>query len=400
MSAIKIRDVKVFLTAPDGQNLVVVRVDTSEPELYGLGCASFAYRAYAVKDVVERCFKPLLVGRDVSRIEDIWKLLMLNGYWRNGPIGNNAVSGIDMALWDIKAKMAGMALYDLLGGKCRDRVDVYRHCNAGSKEQVLELAQQAVDSGCHYIRAAYTAYDAPSTDSAYLCLANDCKYYDPRSHRKHIVDLLSSLRAKFGDSIELMTDTHERIDPTDAVKLAKELEPLDLFFMEDPVAPEQTEWLKRIRALTTTPIGLGEVFNQPADWLPLMQNHLIDFLRCHLSAIGGLTPARKAAAMAEAYGVRTAWHGSLDMTPIAMAVQTHLDYAIPNFGIQEYYGYGPQTADVFPGAPVYRDGALWLNEAPGHGVGFDEKAAAAFPPHDKPTKWTEMRLPDGTLHTP
>lgn len=397
---IGIRDIHVYLTAPDGQNLVVVRVDTTEPGLYGLGCASLAYRAFAVKDVIERCFRPLLIGRDVSRIEDIWKLLMVNAYWRNGPIGNNAVSGIDMALWDIKAKMAGMPLYDLLGGKSRDRVSVYRHCNAGTKEQVLELAEATVASGCRYIRAAYTAYDGPSETNTYLCLANNAHIYDPREHMRNIVDLMGALRARFGSGVELMTDTHERIDPANAVKLAKALEPLDLFFMEDPLPPEQVAWLRRLRGAATTPVAIGEVFSHPAEWTPLLQERLIDFIRCHFSAIGGLTPARKLAGMAEVYGVRTAWHGSLDMTPIAMAVQTHLDFAVPNFGIQEYYGYGPHTADVFPGAPVYRDGALWLNETPGHGVCFDEKAAAAFPPHEKPTLWTEMRLPDGTLSYP
>lgn len=399
MAAIQIRDVRVYLTAPDAQNLVVVRLDTTEPGLYGLGCATLAYRADAVRTVIESYFKPLLIGRDVSRIEDIWKLLHQNAYWRNGPVLNNAISGVDMALWDIKAKLAHMPLYDLLGGKCRDRVDVYRHCNAASKEQVLELAQQAVDGGCKYIRAAYTAYDGPG-ESGYLCLSNQCKVYDPRQHRRHIVDLLESLRQRFGDSIELMTDTHERLDPVDAVKLAKALEPLDLLFMEDPVAPEQKEWLTRIRSVCSTPLAIGELFCHPAEWTPLLESRTIDYLRCHVSAIGGLTPARKVAAMAEAYGVRTAWHGSLDMTPIAMAVQTHLNYALPNFGIQEYYGYGPHTAEIFPGSPVYQDGALWLNEVPGHGVDFDEKAAAHFPPHNKPTCWTEMRLPDGTLHTP
>lgn len=400
MKAITIRDIKVYITAPDGQNLVVVRVDTSEPDLFGYGCASFAYRAFSVRDIIERYFKPLLLGRDVSRIEDTWKLLMVNGYWRNGPIGNNAISGIDMALWDIKAKLARMPLYDLLGGKSRDRVNVYRHCNAGSKEQVIDLAAEAIESGCKYIRAAYTAYDTPSKDSSYLCLLNDQKYYDPRAHMRNIVDLLSSLRAKFGNEIELMTDTHERIEPADAVKLAKELEPIDLYFMEDPLSPEMTEWLLRIRNNCTTPIALGEVFSHPNEWLPLIEGGLIDFIRCHLSAIGGLTPARKVAAVAEAHGVRTAWHGPLDVTPIAMAVQTHLDYVSPNFGIQEYYGYGSHVADIFPGSPEYRDGALWLNEVPGHGVSFNEDVAAKFPAHEKPTKWTEMRVLDGTLHTP
>lgn len=399
MEQITIRDIKVFLLCPEGQNLVVVRVETNEPGLYGYGCATHAYRAYAVKDIIDRSYRPLLIGRDVSRIEDLWKLMMVNGYWRNGPIANNAVAGIDMALWDIKAKMANMPLYDLLGGKCRDRVNVYKHCNAGTKEQVLELAHRALDTGCHYIRAAYTGYDGPS-DSEYLCLANDCKYYDPKQHRKYIVDLFESLRSEFGDSIEMMTDTHERLDPNDAVKLAKALEPLDMYFMEDPLSPENAGWLDRIREQCMTPIAWGEVFSHPHEWMSVIEKRQIDFIRCHISAIGGLTAARKIATFAELYAVKTAWHGPLDMTPIAMAVQVHLDYASPNFGIQEMYSDSELTHDIFPGSPTYRDGAIWLNEKPGHGVDFNEALAEKYPPHEKTTKWTEMRLPDGTLHTP
>ena len=396
-----IQGIRVYITAPDGQNLVVVRVDTNQPGLYGLGCATLAYRAYAVKQIIEDCLAPLLIGRDVSRIEDLWRLMTFNSYWRNGPLINNAASGIDMALWDIKAKMANMPLYDLLGGKCRERVNVYRHCNGTNKEKVFELAEKTLETGCRYLRVAYTGYDAPSDiDSGYLCLANGIKTYDPKSHTKHIIDLLSFLRAHYGDRVELMTDTHERLDPTEAVLLAKALESLNLYFMEDPVAPEHIAWLERIRSSCTTPIGMGELFTSPHEYRQVIEKRWVDFIRCHLSAIGGLTPARKVAALAELYGVRTAWHGSLDMTPIAMAVQTHLDFASPNFGIQEYYGYGPATAGVFPGAPVYQDGALWLNDAPGHGVSFDEKEAAKYPPHEKITQWTEMRPPDGTLHTP
>ena len=399
MAPVTIRNIRAFLLCPEGQNLVVVKVETSEPDLYGYGCATFAYRAFAVKDVIERSFRPLLTGRDVSRIEDLWKLMMVNGYWRNGPIVNNAVSGIDMALWDIKGKMAGMPLYDLWGGKCRDRVDVYRHCNAGTKEQVLELAHRAYESGCRYIRAAYTGYDGPSC-SGYICLDNKCKVYDPKQHRKNTLDLFETLRREFGDSVELMTDTHERIDPADAVKLAKALEPLDMFFMEDPLSPENAGWLERIREQCTTPIAWGEVFSHPHEWTEIIQKRLVDFIRCHVSAVGGLTQARKIASFTEVYGVKTAWHGPLDMSPVGMAAQVHLDYASPNFGIQEMYTDSELSHELFPGSPEYRDGAVWLHEAPGHGVGFNEKLAEKYPPHEKHTQWTEMRLPDGTLHTP
>lgn len=395
-----IADLRVFLTAPDGQNLVVVRVDTSIPGLYGLGCATLSYRAGAVRHVLEESLRPLLLGREAGRIEELWQLMYANAYWRGGPVLNNAVSGVDMALWDIKAKQAGMPLCELLGGRYRDRVPVYLHCNGADTDAVRELAARAVASGCRYLRVAYTGYDAPGRDGGYLCLAGHGKRYDPRAYRRNIAALLGLLRSEYGDTVELITDVHERLDPPCAVALAKELEPLALFFLEDPVPPEQMQWLGRLRQVCTTPIGMGELFCREEQCLQAMQNGWLDFIRCHLSALGGLTPARRVAALAQAFGVRTAWHGSLDMTPIALAVQTHLDLAIPSFGIQEYYGCSEAAAGIFPGAPEYRDGALHIREAPGHGVSFDEKLAAQYPPREGPTLWTEMRLADGGLHLP
>jgi len=397
---VTIEDIRVFLTAPDGQNLVVVKVLTSQPGLYGLGCATQAYRASAVREVILHDLRPVLLGRDVSRIEDLWQLMNVNGYWRQGPVNNNAISGVDMALWDIKAKMAGMPLFDLLGGKCRERVTAYLHCNAATTEEVIAKTEKAVASGCRHLRVAYTAFDGPGGDGGYLCLQTTGKVYDPKRHMKSIVSLLQTLRDRYGDTVELMTDTHQRLDPADAITLTKELEPLHLLFMEDPLPLEQLDWLPRLREGCKTPIAFGENITDVSVAYRLIANRWIDYIRCHLSDIGGLTPARKIAHLAEIYGVRTAWHGPLDMTPIGMAVQTHLDFASPNFGIQEFYTCSEAASAIFPGAPVCRDGAVWLNETPGHGVDFDEKEAAHFPPHDRPTVWTEMRLPDGTLHTP
>ena len=398
--SVQITGLRVFLTAPDQQNLVIVRMETNQPGLYGLGCGSFAYRARAVRQILEDELCPLLQGRDASRIEDIWQLVNVNAYWRSGPVLGSALAAVDMALWDIKGKMAGMPLYDLLGGKCRERVDLYCHCNAKDDDAILEKTERAKADGFRVLRVAYSDFDGPSRDDSYLCLRNECKHYDPRRHMRSIVHLLQKLRLHFGEETGLITDTHERLSPADAVVLAKELEPLHLFFMEDPLSPENLPWLARIRQSCTTPIAIGEVFSHPSEYKQVIENRWADYIRCHLSAVGGLTPARKIAALCEFYGVRTAWHAPLDTSPVSIAVQTHLDYASPAFGIQEYCGLSPQSAEVFPGLPECRGGALYVSDAPGHGVDFDEHAAKRYPPREGPTRWTEMRWMDGGLHTP
>jgi mannonate dehydratase len=155
---VTIRDIKTICTAPEGINLLVVKVETSEPGLYGLGCGTFAYRHLAVKMVVEEYLRPLLIGRDVSDINDIWQLMHQNGYWRNGPIENNAISGVDMALWDIKGKMANMPLYQLFGGKCREGVPVYRHVDGRDLSEICENIAKYREIGVKTIRCQCGGY--------------------------------------------------------------------------------------------------------------------------------------------------------------------------------------------------------------------------------------------------
>jgi len=401
MEPIRIRDIRTIVTAPDGQNLIIVRVDTTEPGLYGLGCATLAYRVEAVCAAVEKSLKPLLIGRDVSEIEGLWKLMMVNSYWRNGPVLNNAVSGVDMALWDIKGKVANMPLYDLFGGKSRDYITPYLHANARSKEEIFEIADRYVSEGFRYIRSNYTSFDGPSNSNDYLCLRNQAYTYDPRTYVWNVVDLMESLRDRYGKSVELMTDIHERVEPADAAYVIKQLEPVNMFFVEDAVAPEQVEWLRNIRMQCVTPLAIGETFVNPVEYMPLVKDRLIDFIRVHPSMIGGITGTRKCAAVSEAFGVRTAFHGPLDMSPVGHAAQIHIDLNIANFGIQEFYRYSEKTAEVFPGAPYCEGGKLLLgSDRPGIGVEIDEKLAAKYPPKLGATGWTEMYLRDGSLHTP
>lgn len=417
----KITRVRPILTAPDGIALVVVKLETNQDGLYGLGCATFTQRPTLVARAVEEYLDPLLRGRDPANIEDLWRLMYLNSYWRNGPVLNNAISGVDMALWDIKGKVAGMPVYQLLGGKCREAAMVYRHADGRDPQEVLEHVRTYQEQGVRAVRLQMggyggrvkelTAATAAPSEVAPQVTRRDQQldrpgsafpgaYYDPDVYARSIPALFEHVRAAVGFDLFLLHDIHERLAPIDAIRMARDLEPYRLFFLEDPLAPDQIEWFRRLREQSATPIAMGELHTNPAEWRPLIAEQLIDFVRAHISAIGGLTPARKLAALCEAFGVRTAWHGPGDVSPVGHAANLHLDLSCPNFGIQEHISFGEALYEVFPGTPELRDGYLWASEGPGFGVDLDEARAARYPITLKPIGWTQSRWPDGTLWTP
>lgn len=414
--ATTIERVRVICTAPEGINLVVVKVDTNQDGLYGLGCATFAYRHLAVKTVVEEYLDPLLKGRNVENIEEIWQLMHQNGYWRNGPIENNAISGVDMALWDIKGKMANMPVYQLFGGKCREGIPVYRHADGKDLSELCENIQRFQEMGITNIRCQCGGYGGDSYGTTPKTSPNGALpgvYLDSRTYIKKTVELFGGIRDKIGYDMNLVHDVHERIAPTEVIRLVKELEPFDLFFLEDPVCIEQTEWLRRLRQQSSIPIAEGELFNNPKEWKTLISEQLIDYIRVHISQIGGITPARKLQIFAEQYGVKTAWHGPGDMSPIAHAANIHIDLAAPNFGVQEWSGIeppnfviqdlkGPHGAllEVFPGLPEFDKGYVYANDTPGLGVDINEEEAAKYPCENTVTTWTQTRKRDGSLQTP
>lgn len=412
----KIQNIRVICTAPEGINLVVVKVETNQPGLYGLGCATFAYRHLAVKTVVEEYLEPLLKGRSVENIEDLWQLMHQNGYWRNGPIENNAISGVDMALWDIKGKMANMPVYQLFGGKCREGIPVYRHADGRDLEELCENIQRFQEMGITHIRCQCGGYGGESYGSLPETApigAQPGVYLDERAYVRETVNLFEGIRKKIGYEMQLIHDVHERVSPMEAIHLAKELESYDLFFLEDPVSIEQTDWLRRLRQQTSIPVAQGELFNHPIEWKDLITEKLIDYIRVHISQIGGITPARKLQIFAEQFGIRTAWHGPGDMSPVAHAANIHIDLAASNFGVQEWSGIeppnhviqdlkGPHGAllEVFPGLPEFHKGYVYANQKPGLGVDLNEKEASKYPCENVVTTWTQTRRRDGALQTP
>jgi mannonate dehydratase len=414
--ATKISDIKVIMTAPEGINLVVVKVETNQPGLYGLGCATFTYRHVAVQCLIEEYLKPLLLGRNAENIEELWHLMHHNAYWRNGPIENNAISGIDMALWDIKGKMANMPVYQLFGGKCREGVPIYRHAEGKDLNELCENIGKYKEQGITHIRCQCGGYGGSGYGEAPENApmgAMDGSYLDTKKYMKDTVKLFDGIRSKIGFDVALCHDVHERISPAEAIKFAKELEPYDLFFLEDAVSLEQAEWIRLLRAQTTIPLAQGELFNNPVEWKYLITERLIDYIRVHISQIGGITPARKLQIFAEQFGVKIAWHGPGDMSPIAHAANIHIDLAAPNLGIQEWSGTeppnfiiqelkGPREAllEVFPGLPKYIKGYVYANDQPGLGIDINETEAAKYPCTNTVTTWTQTRLLDGSLQTP
>ena len=390
---IRITDVRAICTAPQGTRLVVVKVETSEPGLYGLGCATFSPRARAVAFAVDEYVRPFVLGRDPADIEDIWHACRLSSYWRDGPILNNALSGLDQALWDIKAKRAGVPLYQLLGGRCRRAADVYVHVKSDDFGVVTDRIQAFREQGYRYFRCQP---DSPGR------LEMKQPDWNARAFCRQVPRMFEHLRGQLGDEVEFIHDVHERLPPPLAIQLARDLEAFKLFYVEDLFAPEDNDWYRNLREQSSIPVAMGEVYVSTHEYLPMIRDRLIDFIRVHVSAIGGLTPARKLAVLCEFFGVRTAWHGPDDVSPVGHAAQLHLSLATPNFGIQETHLFGDAMREVFPGIAEVRDGALWCNERPGLGIDIDEAAAARHPYPDHPLNgsWPTARLPDGTVVRP
>lgn len=426
MSNLQIRDVRVILTEPDNIRLVIVKVETSEPDLYGVGCATFTQRPSAVVAAVVDYLRPFLIGKDPADIEDIWQSCYVSSYWRNGPVLNNAISGVDQALWDIKGKLADMPVYDLFGGKARDAAAVYVHSSGRDPQEVEDLARAFIEQGFHHIRvqvatpgyATYGSGGPPADDSLQtgprvitnritaqdpdVLYAHPGGIFEPRPYVKSALGLFEHIREALGWDVELLHDVHERVPPIMGVELAKEVEQYKLFFLEDLFAPEDNDYFRMVRQQTSTPIAMGELYNNPHEITPMIKDRLIDFIRVHISQIGGLTPARKLAALCEAFNVRTAWHGPGDTSPVGHAANLMLDVNTWNFGIQEYALFPERTMEVFPGCPEVKDGYMWPNGRPGLGIDVDERLAASYPFKERAFggAWDTVRRADGGVVRP
>ena len=398
----KIKEIKVVVTCP-GRNFVTVKIVTDD-DLHGVGDATVNGRELAVAAYLKEHVVPCLIGRDASKIEDIWQYLYRGAYWRRGPITMAAISGIDMALWDIKAKAANMPLYQLLGGASRENVMVYSHAQGMTIEETVEAVLEKKEQGYAAIRAQcgipglpaiYGTADGADQSKGIVENLPHEEVWSTSKYLPHIPKLFEKIRDSVGWETHLLHDTHHRLTPIEAARLGKDLEPFRLFWLEDPVPAELQESYQLIRQHTTTPIALGEIFNTIWDARQLIQEQLIDYIRVTSVHAGGVTGLKRIFDFASIYHVRSACHGPMDVSPVAMGANLHVDLWVPNFGIQEYSGYTEATHETFPHAWSQDGGYLHPGEGIGHGVDIDEEVAARYP-YER-AFLPVNRLEDGTL---
>ena len=401
----KIASAEVIVCSP-GRNFVTLKLTTSDG-VVGVGDATLNGRELAVAAYLNEHVCPLLIDRDPDRIEDTWQYLYKGAYWRRGPVTMAAIGGVDTALWDIKAKVAGLPLYQLLGGASRSGVTLYAHASGADLDELNERVGQRLEEGYRAVRAQASV---PGYGDLYG-ITEEGKPYEPaeRSGRppEHLFSteaymrfaprMLESVREAHGFEFSLLHDAHHRLTPIEAGRLGKDLEPCRLFWLEDPVPAELQDGFRLIREHTTTPIAVGEVFNSLWDADRLITEQLIDYLRAAVTHAGGISHLRKIAALAEPFHVRIGCHGPTDLSPITLAASAHFNLAVHNFGVHEYVPHSPETEGVFPHAYEIAAGMLHPGEQPGHGAAIDEEAAARFP--YEPAYLPVNRFTDGTLHS-
>ena len=398
----KITEARVIITSP-GRNFVSLKICTDEG-LYGVGDATLNGRELAVSAYLKDHIVPLLVGRDPHQIEDIWQFLYRGAYWRKGPVTMTAISAVDIALWDLKAKVANMPLYQLLGGKSRSGVMVYGHANGDSIEETVEEVGKYLDAGYHAVRAQT---GIPGLKSTYG-VSKDKMFYEPADsdlptenewsttkYLDNLPKLFEKIRTVYGNEPHLLHDVHHRLTPIEAAGLGKDLESFRLFWLEDAVPAENQAGFRILRQNTVTPLAVGEIFNTIWDCKQLIEEQLIDYIRTTIVHAGGLTHLRRIADFASLYHVRTGCHGATDLSPICMGAALHFDLWVPNFGIQEYMRHSEETNAVFPHSYSFQKGYMYPGEAVGHGVDINEKLAAKYP--YKRSYLPVNRLEDGTM---
>ncbi|WP_203581812.1 D-mannonate dehydratase ManD [Microbacterium hibisci] len=405
----RIRSAEVLVASPS-RNFVTLRL-TTEDGIVGLGDATLNGRELAVASYLRDHVAPLLIGRDAHRIEDTWQLLYRSAYWRRGPVTMSAIAAVDMALWDIKGKLTGLPVYQLLGGASRTGALVYAHASGADLDDLADSVHARIEEGYKAIRLQVAIPGMGGGYGISSARASGGRYtyepakraglhveegWDSSRYLRYLPTMFEWARAEFGPEVMLLHDAHHRLTPVQAARLAKDLEPYDLFWLEDVTPVENQESLRMVRQHSTTPLAIGEVLNSVWDFRTLVQEQLIDYVRASVTHSGGITHLKRIFEFAGQYQIRSGSHGPTDISPVGMAAALHLDLAIHNFGIQEHMAHDGLAHEVFRTSYTWDDGAMHPGDAPGLGVEYDDDAAARFP--YEPAYLPMARLVDGTVH--
>jgi mannonate dehydratase len=427
---LKITDVKVIRTQVGGNQLLNVKVFTSEPGLYGVGDGNHAERVSIIAANIEKFLKPMIVGRNADEIEDIWQTAFVSTYWRSAVDANNAMAAIDGALWDIAGKRANMPVYNLLGGRVRAGCRMMTGANTSSPQALEDSIRESMSRGYQHFRFNGLSNPGSPIDAMNQKAAATAQQLLPRPtgggrgrgggdddnggagrggrgggpggaaagrggggginvgrttdavYIDRLVKAYDHVRKTIGFEIEIGTDVHNAVTPGGALRLANAVEQYRPFFVEDLFTVDDWEWYKRLREESSIGVAMGETFTHRLEWLPLVEEHLMDYFRGHISAIGGLNMARKVAMLCEVYGVKTAWHGPANVSPIGHCINLHVDLSSLAFGIGEGGNFSDQLKELYPGLPEIRDAVRYANENPGLGVDINETVAARYVPRD------------------
>ena len=404
-----IRSADVLVSSPS-RNFVTLRI-TTEDGVVGLGDATLNGRELAVASYLADHVVPLLIGRDALAIEDTWQLLFRGAYWRRGPVTMSAIAAVDMALWDITARLAGMPLYQLLGGASRTGIPCYAHASGSDVPALFDAIHQRREEGFRAIRLQTAIPGMGSVYGVQKDAVRGERYayepakraqlsveegWDSRRYLTFLPGVFEAVRNEFGPDPLLLHDAHHRLTPIQAARLGKDLEPYDLFWLEDVTPVDNPEALRLVRQHTTTPLAIGEVLTSVWDYRTLIQEQLIDYVRASVTHTGGITHLKRLFEFAGMYQIKSGSHGPTDISPVGLAAALHLDLAIHNFGMQEYMEHQPLAGEVFRTSYRFEDGLLHPGDAPGLGVEYDEAAAARFP-YER-AYLPVARLADGTVH--
>ncbi len=383
----KITAIKTVVVNAKLRNWIFVRVETDVAGLVGLGEATLEFQTRAVVGAIED-LAPLVIGQDPRRIEHLWQAMYRYPFFKGGVVTMSALSGIDQALHDLKAKDLGVPLWQLLGGLSRERLRMYDHLGGGDSAAVYDDA--AAESFAE--RAARSRADGFS--AVKILAVGKTAPLDGLAALKDAERLMAAARAGAGDDMDIMIDLHGRTSAAMAIQYAKVLEPFRPFFLEEPCQPDDPDGIARVARSTTIPIAAGERLTHRREFLPLLQSQAIAVAQPDVCHAGGLTEVRRIAALCDTFGVSMAPHNPLG--PIATMVNIHLGFAMPNFLIQEVMRSDvPWRDSIVTGVTPIQGGYVEPSHTPGVGVEIDFKAAEKHPFQEAPP--IQWRHHDGAV---